>query len=176
MRRIMIVGGPGSGKSTLAFRLQKQTGLPIIHMDKIYWSDGWILNSKEQIRSTVEKAAQKSHWIFEGNNSSSFDLRIENADTIIFLDLPTRTCLFRVLLRTIKNYGLVRKGMALGCPDRFDWSFLKLVYGYRKSGRLKALKLLEEAPTSVKKYHLENRRSVDIFLYSFKGIDPISIT
>lgn len=60
MRRIMIVGCAGSGKSTLAFRLQGRIGLPIIHIDQIYWTEGWVLRSVEQVQSMVEKAVQKT--------------------------------------------------------------------------------------------------------------------
>ena len=166
MQRVMIVGCAGSGKSTLARFLSGKTGLPVIHIDKIYWSEGWVMRPMEDIRPLIEKAVQSSKWIFDGNNSSSFDLRSTRADTIIFLDLPTHVCLFRVLKRTLKHYGETRDDMAAGCRERFDWPFLKWIYGYRKTGRPKVLKLLHEAPASVRTYHLRNSDSVDAFMRS----------
>ena len=40
MRRIMIIGCGGAGKSTLARQLGGITGLPVVHLDQIWWSPG----------------------------------------------------------------------------------------------------------------------------------------
>lgn len=40
MKRVMIFGGAGSGKSTLARKIGARTGLPVIHIDPIYWEPG----------------------------------------------------------------------------------------------------------------------------------------
>lgn len=146
MRRIMIVGSSGSGKSTLAIRLGEKTRLPVIHIDRIYWSAGWTLRPHDEIYRRVESAAEKPEWIFEGNHSPSFDVRAARADTIIFLDLPRRTCLIGVMRRVLTFYGRVRPDMAPGCPERFpDWGLLTLIRNYPCHGRLTALKLLREA-------------------------------
>ena len=36
-RRILMVGCPGSGKTTFALRLAEKTGLPLFHLDSVYW-------------------------------------------------------------------------------------------------------------------------------------------
>ncbi len=41
MKRVMVIGGPGSGKSTLARRLHAISGLPLFHLDQLYWRAGW---------------------------------------------------------------------------------------------------------------------------------------
>ena len=41
MERILIIGCGGAGKSTLARRLGEKTGLPVVHLDKLYWRPGW---------------------------------------------------------------------------------------------------------------------------------------
>ncbi len=39
--RILILGCPGSGKSTLARALAARTGLPLVHLDTVWWrADG----------------------------------------------------------------------------------------------------------------------------------------
>ena len=40
MERIMIIGCGGSGKSTLARVLGEKTGLPVVHLDQIWWAPG----------------------------------------------------------------------------------------------------------------------------------------
>jgi len=53
MRRIMIIGGAGSGKSMGTRMLGDGTGLPVIHMDKLYWQSGGRLRHREEARRMV---------------------------------------------------------------------------------------------------------------------------
>ena len=41
MRRIIVVGCQGSGKTSLALRLGRNLGLPVVHLDVLYWRPGW---------------------------------------------------------------------------------------------------------------------------------------
>ncbi len=36
-KRIIVIGCPGSGKSTFAIRLSNMTGIPLLHLDNIWW-------------------------------------------------------------------------------------------------------------------------------------------
>lgn len=40
-KRIMVIGSPGIGKSTFSRKLSEITGIPLIHLDKEFWNDGW---------------------------------------------------------------------------------------------------------------------------------------
>ena len=164
VKRVMIVGCGGAGKSTLARRLSETIGLPVIHIDQIYWTAGWINRSREETRRLVAEAIKGDEWIFEGNNSTSFDLRIAKADTVIFLDFPMPLCLFRVFKRVVASHGRVRPDMAEGCPEGFDWEFMKWIIGYRRNHRWEAVELLENAPETIAKYRLTSPAAVDAFL------------
>ncbi|WP_343313933.1 hypothetical protein AAIB41_01920 [Brucella sp. BE17] len=54
--------------------------------------------------------------------------------------------------------------MADGCPERFDWDFLKWSANYRNNGRVRALKLLDIMPDQLMKHHLRHPREVVTFL------------
>jgi adenylate kinase family enzyme len=41
MKRIAIIGSGGSGKSTLARNLGDVLGLPVYHLDNLYWQPAW---------------------------------------------------------------------------------------------------------------------------------------
>ncbi len=41
VKKILIIGCSGSEKSTLAEKMNKLTGLPVIHLDNIYWEENW---------------------------------------------------------------------------------------------------------------------------------------
>ncbi len=90
MNRIAIVGISGSGKSTLANKLGKKLNLPVFHLDKYFWTYGWKERyaTKEEFTPIVEGFARQSNWIIDGNYRESLDVRLEKADTIIFLDIP----------------------------------------------------------------------------------------
>lgn len=163
----MIVGCSGAGKSTLARRISEKTGLPVIHVDQIYWTAGWINRSREETRRLVAEAIAGDEWIFEGNNSTSFDLRVAKADTVIFLDFPVPLCLFRVIKRVVTGFGRVRSDMAEGCPEGVDWEFLKWIVGYKRNLRPEIIEMLDSLPGGVTVHHFRGPADVDGFLKTF---------
>lgn len=168
MKRIMIIGGAGSGKSSLARALGDITGLPVVHIDALYWQPGWVMRPRDEIGRLTIEAADRDAWIFEGNHSETMNYRASRADMLIFLDISTGRRLWRVVKRTLKHYGRSRPDMAKGCVERFDWDFLKWVAGYRKNGRIRALAFLDKAPPHLVKHHLRHPREVERFLSRVK--------
>ena len=77
MRRVVILGNAGSGKSTLARRLGERLGLPVVHLDVLFWEPGWVKPDNEVFRDRVRAAIVGDAWITEGNYiSRTFDLRL----------------------------------------------------------------------------------------------------
>ncbi|MBA8838253.1 DNA topology modulation protein FlaR [Ochrobactrum sp. RH2CCR150] len=164
IQRIMIFGGAGSGKSTLARELGQLLDLPVIHIDTIYWQPGWVMRPLDEIARLTNDAADGAHWVFEGNHSHTMPHRALRADMLIFLDISTGRRLVRVVRRILKYHGRTRPDMGDGCPERFDWDFIKWVVNYRKNGRIRALKFMKQAPNHLIKRHLRSPRDVDAFL------------
>lgn len=162
MQRIMIVGGPGSGKSALARALGRRTGLPVVHADPFYFRAGWEERPKPEVYALFEAAAAEPRWIIDGNHSKSWDGRAARADLILFLDMPRRLLMWRVIRRMQRYRGRTRPDMAPGCPERFDPTFLRWTWGYHRNGRPKALALI--AAHRQKSHHLRGRRAVKAFL------------
>lgn len=160
----MIIGGAGSGKSTLARSLGEITGLPVVHIDTIYWLPNWTMRSRDEISHMSSEIADRDEWIFEGNHSETMAHRATRADMLIFLDITTPRRLWRILRRTLQHYGKLRPDMAEGCYERLDWEFLKFAANYRKNGRIRALSFLKMAPSHLKKHHLRNPGDVEQFL------------
>jgi adenylate kinase family enzyme len=161
MRKVMIVGCSGSGKSTLTRKLGEKTGLPVIHIDKLYWSEGWVQRPPEETQGLIADAIEAPEWVFEGNNSATFRQRARVTDT------PAYLCLYRVLCRAIRHRGEVREDMAPGCPEKLDWGLVKLlkwICGYKESSWPKVLKLMDEVPPHVAIHHLRNSKPAEDFL------------
>jgi adenylate kinase family enzyme len=142
MRRIMVIGCSGSGKSTLARRMAERLGLPLIHLDRHYWKPGWVQSREGEWRSVVTELAARPEWIMDGNYSGTFDIRVPRAEGIVFLDLPRWRCMLRILRRIVCGYGRSRGDVAEGCPERFDWSFLKFAWECPARSRPKTLLML----------------------------------
>lgn len=167
MERILIIGCGGAGKSTLARQLGELTGLPVVHLDKLFWHPGWVESTKEEIDAKITAALDEPQWIMDGNYNRTLPLRIQKCDTVIYLDFSRFACLMGVAKRVLTTYGTVRPDMAEGCPERFDLDFLKWVWNFNKNKREQYYRLLNEAE-GVETIVLKDRRAVRKFLKQFQ--------
>ena len=165
MERIIIIGCGGSGKSTLARALGEKTGLPVVHLDKLFWKPGWVESTRDEIDAKIQMEMEKPRWIMDGNYNRTMAERIRHCDTVIYLDFSRAACVFGVLKRVITTYGTVRPDMGEGCPERFDWKFLQWVWNYNREKRERNYRLLKETE-DVEIIILKNRTAVKKFLKS----------
>lgn len=164
MERIMIIGCGGAGKSTLARLLREKTGLPVIHLDQIFWSPGnWQHLGKTEFDALLTAQAQKEKWIIDGNYNRTLELRLQKADTVIYLDYSRWQCLRGWLKRVITYWGTARPDMAPGCKEWFDPEFVKWLWRYNRDSRQRNYELIAKYPNA-KPIILKNRRQVRKFL------------
>lgn len=130
MQRVMIIGPCGAGKSTLSFKLAEKLDLPLFHMDKLNWLPGWVDGGNDRVRAELAKILPHDRWLIEGNYGSTMAMRLERADTVVYLDFPIRLCLWRLAKRIVGGYGRTRPDMTEDCPERFDWEFITYVMGW----------------------------------------------
>lgn len=169
MNRIMIIGCGGAGKSTLSLKLHEITGIELIHLDQYYWKPSWVETSKAEWEGIVRQLSNKQQWIIDGNYGGTMDMRLQKADTIIFLDRTKWLCLFRVLKRLVLNYGRTRADMRAGCKERFNWEFMRYVYNYNKTRRPKILEKLNALKASKEVVLIRSNREMDNYLRELKG-------
>ena len=165
MERIMIIGCGGSGKSTLARQLGEKTGLPVVHLDKLFWRPGWVSLTREEFDVVHNAAIEEKKWILDGNFDRTMEQRIRRCDTVVYLDFSRMACLLGVMKRILTTYGKVRPDMGDGCPERFDLEFLQWVWNFNKNKREKNYRLLEQYGDK-RIYILKNRKQVKEFLES----------
>jgi len=171
-KRIMVMGSSGSGKSTMARRLGERTGLPVVHMDTIWWKPGWVSTPADEVYERATAAADQPTWIFDGNYTKTRDYRLARADTVIYLDFNRYTCIYRAIKRWITHYGKTRPDMSEGCPEKIDLAFLKFIWDYPRRSRGKTLAWLAEIEPPKQVFHLKGNRAVKEFLKSITPSTP----
>lgn len=140
----MVIGSPGAGKSTFSRRLGEMLDMEVIHLDKEHWRPGWMEPTDDEWERIVKGLVARDRWIIDGNyGGSTMDLRLERADTVVFLDFPRVVCLWRVMKRRWMYRGRTRPDMAPGCPEKLDWGLIRFIWGYRKKSRPSVLQKLE---------------------------------
>ena len=164
MDRVIIIGCGGSGKSTLARALGEKTGLPVVHLDQIFWSPGsWQHLEKEEFDAQLVQKLEKPQWIMDGNFNRTMPTRLEKCDTVIYLDYNRFVCLFSWLKRVITNWGKTRPDMGPDCNEWIDPEFAKWIWQFNATYRKKYYALLARQRDK-KIYIFKNRRQLRKFL------------
>lgn len=145
-QRILVIGCAGAGKSTFSRQLHQLTGLPLIHLDQLFWQPGWIPTERPVFREKMLAELQKEAWIMDGNFDSTLSLRAQYADLIIWLDFPRHICFPRVLKRAVTNFGKTRPDMTPGCPEKLDLEFAKWIWHYEQDARPDIAEAVRQSP------------------------------
>ena len=121
MRRVSLVGSPGSGKTTVGRTLAVSLGVPFVELDSIFHRPDWHELSREDFREQVADAIAAPEWVVDGNYSVVRDLVWDRADSVVWLDLPRRLVMRRIVLRTVRR-TVTRERLWNG--NREPWSNL----------------------------------------------------
>ena len=141
--------------------LGKHTGLSVMHLDSHYWQPGWRATPSAAWRTKVRELVAEPAWVMDGNYTSTLDLRLPAADTIVFLDLPRALTLVRVVRRRWRWRGRTRPDMAPGCPERLTARFLLWVWRYPHDGRPRLLSAINAARAEERVVRLTSRRAIN---------------
>ena len=157
---VSLIGSSGSGKSTLGLKLHKKLGLPLYHLDQYFWKPGWVEPDRAEWEVKHNILCDTSgDWIIEGISSTFFSYRAQKADILIFIDMPTYKCLYRVFKRALKNWGREYFASAKGCPERGpSWKFLKWVWNFNMIQKQRIEVALDSAKTEGKKVFIINNK------------------
>ncbi|OME87883.1 topology modulation protein [Paenibacillus sp. FSL A5-0031] len=164
MKKIALIGSGGSGKSTLASKLSRILSIKVHHLDSIFWKPGWISTSKNEQKVVQEELISHDSWIIDGNYGGTLDIRLQAADTIIFVDLSRWICIVRVLKRRFQYRNKKRMDMAEGCEERVSLEFLKWVWEYPDKQKPKITEKLQRLSNEKKIIILKSRKDVREFV------------
>jgi len=105
MRRIVVLKtASGSGGTTFARTLAGSVGMAFVELDAIHWQRGWRDLEADEFRRRVEPIVARETWVIDGSYHGKLgDLVLERADTIVWIDLPRRIWLPRLIRRTLRR-------------------------------------------------------------------------
>ena len=144
-------------------------GLPVIHLDTHFWRSGWVEPTDEEWVEQLRDLLQRDRWIMDGNFGGTLEMRLEAADTVVYLDTPRRRCLVRVLLRVFRYRGKTRSDLAPGCPEKLDWKFLMWIWCYRRRHHPEILALRDKTSDTHRWEVLASVLDTDRFVESLPG-------
>ena len=139
--KIIILGCCGSGKSTLSRKLSDRTGLPLYHLDMIWWRPDETHIPREEFDRKLGEILAGERWIVEGDYSRTYEPRIRACDTLIFLDYDEETCMEGLRTRV----GQKRSDFPW-VEQKLEQELVDLVWSYRRDSRPRLLALLDQYP------------------------------
>jgi adenylate kinase family enzyme len=129
-RKIAVIGSSCSGKTTLAARLAATIGVPHVELDALHHGPNWREATAEELRARVEAALEGlDGWVTDGNYIGKLGTwLIDQADTIVWLDLPLRTLLPRIYRRSRRR---MRNRVELWHPGNYEtWRGIWVLSSY----------------------------------------------
>jgi adenylate kinase family enzyme len=180
VRRVSVIGGCCTGKTTTSRQLAARLGVPHVELDALHHDAGWQEAPADVLRARVEAAfaAAPDGWVADGNYHGKLGTYVlEQADTVVFLDLPQRTAFRRVLWRSLSR-AVTGKELWNGNRETFRNAFSResIVWWVITNHRSHRRKWPERvAPlTHLDVVRLRSPREVREWLQSIQATDSMS--
>ena len=102
----VIASASGNGKTTLGRELARRLGVPFVELDALVHGPGWVETPDDELRAEVEQILASDGWVIDGTYQRKLgDLVLRSADAVVWLDLPVRVWLPRLVRRTARRVG-----------------------------------------------------------------------
>jgi len=99
-----MASASGCGKTTLGRELARRLDAPFNELDALNHGPNWEQATPEELRSRVELLLAGERWVVDGSYRSKLgDLVLERADLVVWLDLPSRVWIPRLVWRTLRR-------------------------------------------------------------------------
>lgn len=113
-RRVRVVGPEAAGKTDLARRTATLLGVPLVEVDALMRPPGpdgarfaraaGTVASSAEYRAACERALADAPggWVVDGDDAHEVGLRYADADVVLWVDVPVRVTLPRLLARVVR--------------------------------------------------------------------------
>ncbi len=100
-QRVVVAGVSGTGKTTAAARIAEVLGSEHIEIDALFHGENWV--PRPTFAADVDAFTSQETWVTEWQYSSARPLLAARADLMVWLDLPFRVTLWRLVRRTLRR-------------------------------------------------------------------------
>ena len=159
MKKVIIIGSPGAGKSTFARKLRDRTGLPLYYLDLYYHRADRTTVPREEFDAKLAEIMRTERWILDGNFNRTMEWRMQNCDTVIFMDYPLEVCLSGIRSRV----GVKREEMPW-VEEEVDEKFRQFVEDFPKTTLPVIYELIEQYRAGREIHILHSREEAERFL------------
>lgn len=154
MKKIAVLGCSGSGKSTFSIQLHNITGLPLYHLDNIWWKSDRTHISRDEFDKQLDDIVNRDSWILDGDYSRTYEKRIAACDTVFFLDYGEEVCMQGIidrigkeridipwtdnklnpeLVKLVKNYETVEKPVLIELLNKYSDKDIIILYSRQEA-------------------------------------------
>ncbi|HEV3478322.1 MAG TPA: hypothetical protein VG144_02605 [Gaiellaceae bacterium] len=147
MERVVVTGPAGAGKSELARRLGDLLGLPVLHLDTLFWKPGWVPTPPEEWEALQRRELAADRWIADAQYDDVLPDWVRDADTVVLVDASPLRCLWRLGRRRLNRAASTStpSGTKPGAVHRALLKFLRNQWVYRTKVRRELLGELSRA-------------------------------
>ncbi|HEY1317905.1 MAG TPA: shikimate kinase [Gaiella sp.] len=105
MRKVAVIASAsGCGKTTVGRALAEHLDVPFVELDALNHGPGWTEATAEELRARVAPLVTGEAWVIDGAYRGKLgDLVLDAADTVVWLDLPRREWVPRLVRRTTRR-------------------------------------------------------------------------
>ena len=105
MRKVAVIASAsGNGKTTMGRELARRLDVPFVELDALVHGPGWVETPDDVLRAKVEPIVAADGWVIDGTYQRKLgDLVLRSADVVVWLDLPMRIWLPRLIRRTTRR-------------------------------------------------------------------------
>ncbi len=172
-----MFGNAGGGKSTLSKRLSEITGLPLYVLDKIKNPEGDTEIPHEDYKRAHQQILATDRWIIDGFGCmETIWLQLNEADSLVFVDLPLYIHFWWVTKRLITGYFKPPEGW----PDKspiLKSSLLsyRVLWLCHKHLTPKYREYIEQAKSAKSVYHIRTTKQISQFFELIANDSPNDI-
>jgi len=172
----VIGSASGSGKTTVGRALAIQLGVPFTELDSLNHRAGWVEATADELRELVTPIVDGDAWVIDGGYQGKLgDLVLERAELVVWLDLPRRVWLTRLVRRTARRI-VTREELWAGNRETLRGALVGrdslFRFAWGNFGRRR-----REYPARLARFRvvrLRTQREIEAFLRSASSVSSVS--
>lgn len=165
MKKVAVFGNAGGGKSTLSKKLSEITGLPLYVLDKIKCQPGGAEVPYEDYKHAHQQILVTDRWIIDGFGcKETIWQRLNEADSLVFVDLPLYLHFWLVTKRLVTGYFKPPEGWPDKSPIlKTSLSSYRVLWLCHKYLTPKYREYIEQAQSTKSVYHITSTKQISQF-------------